>query len=124
MKAVHALEAYELDYWAAQAIGQPVRIGPSPSGEHRVCWAADRKVMFSPSTRWRQTSKFLLLMAREGRLVITGGETERQQVVFYHRRYEDLTVSYAGTHDSSLSVALMRCFITWRFGNEVEDAPV
>lgn len=122
MKAVHALEAYELDYHAAQAINEPVRIGPSPSGEHRVCWFADRKVMFSPSTRWRQTSKFLLLLAREGRLVLTGGDARTQSAVFYPTG--TLLEVFIGQHETSLSVALMRCFVTWKYGPEVQDVPV
>jgi hypothetical protein len=118
-REVKALKAYELDYWIGQVLMQPVRIGKSNQGEHLVCWQQDKaKQIYSPSTRWRQTARVLLRMAREGKIFIdhTGAMA---RVSFHVKRDDGFVHIYCAEHEASSSMALARCFLLWQYGDEV-----
>ena len=98
---VSELEGAKLDYWVAKTEGKEPRIGAN--GE---CYTFDGK--YSPSKDWSQGGPII----------------ERERMSFGHMgdgKYEALIYASRVCSGDTMLIAAMRCYVNYKFGDEVSD---
>lgn len=115
---ISELQPVELDFWSARALGIDVRIGQSSSGIVPVCWQVEKeRQMWSPSTRWRQSSRVITHMCQHGTVKLD--QTGQIAVVDFTVKRGGIIETFRAVDAERLTIALVRCFLMWRYGKEV-----
>lgn len=120
---VNEMQPVELDFWAARALDIGVRVAASETGVVPVCWLVQKsRQMWTPSTRWRQCSRVLSHMCKHGQVTLDATGKISVARIRIRRGAEFQTIQ--AIDNESMTIALVRCFLLWRYGEEINDVQV